>query len=146
MRASRSPRTRSGDWKSSGEGGGKLIDVGSVVDPDNRTLPVRYEVPNAERLLKVGMFADVAIETTRAEEAVAIPESALVDEDGRPVVYVLLDGEHFEKRDVELGIRDSGFVEVKAGLKAGERVVTKGAYAIRLASVSSVIPAHGHTH
>ena len=129
-----------------GEGGGKLIDVGSVVDPANRTLPVRYEVPNAERLLKVGMFADVAIETTRTEETVAVPESALVDEDGRPVVYVLLDGEHFEKRDVELGIRDSGFVEVREGLKAGERVVTKGAYAIRLAAVSSVIPAHGHTH
>ncbi len=129
-----------------GDSGGKLIDVGSVVDPDNRTLPVRYEVPNAERLLRVGMFADVAIETIRTEEALAIPESALVDEDGRPIVYVLLDGEHFQKRDVELGIRDSGFVEVKAGLKAGERVVTKGAYAIRLASVSSVIPAHGHTH
>ena len=129
-----------------GDGGGKLIDVGSVVDPTNRTLPVRYEVPNAERLLKVGMFADVAIETMRTEETVAIPESALVDEDGRPVVYVLLDGEHFERRDVELGIRDSGFVEVKEGLKAGERVVTRGAYAIRLASVSSVIPAHGHTH
>ena len=129
-----------------GEGGGKLIDVGSVVDAENRTLPVRYEVPNAERLLKVGMFADVDIETTRTEDAVAIPESALVDEDGRPVVYVLLDGEHFEKRDIELGIRDSGFVEVKEGLKVGERVVTKGAYAIRLASVSSVIPAHGHTH
>lgn len=129
-----------------GEGGGKLIDVGSVVDAGSRTLPVRYEVPNPDRLLKVGMFADVAIETLRSEYAVAIPDSSLVDEDGRPVVYVLLDGEHFEKRDVELGIRDSGYVEVKAGMKAGERVVTKGAYAIRLASVSSVIPAHGHTH
>ena len=129
-----------------GDGGGKLIDIGSVVNPENRTLAVHYEVPNPDRLLKVGMFADVAIETTRSENTVAIPESALVDEDGRPVVYVLLDGEHFEKRDVELGIRDSGFVEVKSGLKAGERVVTRGAYAIRLASVSSVIPAHGHTH
>ncbi len=129
-----------------GEGGGKLVDVGSVVDPENRTLSVRYDVPNAERLLKVGMHADVAIETLRAEDTLAIPDSALVDEDGKPVVYVLLDGEHFEKRDIELGIRDSGFVEIKSGLKAGERVVTKGAYAIRLASVSSVIPAHGHTH
>lgn len=129
-----------------GKAGGKLVDVGSVVDPENRTLSVRYEVPNEEKLLKVGMHADVDIETLRAEDTLAIPDSALVDEDGKPVVYVLLDGEHFEKRDVELGIRDSGFVEIKAGLKDGERVVTKGAYAIRLASVSSVIPAHGHTH
>jgi hypothetical protein len=75
-----------------------------------------------------------------------IPESAVVDEDGRPTAYVLLDGEHFLKRDLELGIRDTGFVQVKKGLEVGERVVTKGGYAIRLASVSSVIPAHGHAH
>ena len=129
-----------------GRDGGQLIDVGSVVDPESRTVPVRYEVPNPDRLLRAGMFADVAIETDRSEQVLAIPESAIVDEDGRPTVYVLLDGESFQKRDIELGIRDSGFVEVKQGLKEGERVVTNGAYAIRLASVSSVIPAHGHAH
>ena len=112
----------------------------------SRTLTVRYEVPNPERMLRVGMFADVAVETTRAEDVLAIPESAVVDEDGRPTAYVLLDGEHFQKRDLTLGVRDSNFVQVKEGLNDGERVVTKGGYAIRLASVSSVIPAHGHTH
>ena len=78
--------------------------------------------------------------------ALAIPESALVDEDGRPTVYVQVDGESFRKRDVELGIRDGDFVEVKQGLNEGERIVVKGGYADRLASVSAVIPAHGHTH
>ncbi|MBI3463892.1 MAG: efflux RND transporter periplasmic adaptor subunit [Planctomycetes bacterium] len=129
-----------------GRDGGQLIDIGSVVDPNSRTVPVRYEVQNPERVLRIGMFADVAIETERAEEMLAIPDSAIVDEDGRPTAYVLLDGESFQKRDLELGIRDSGYVQVKVGLKEGERVVTKGAYAIRLASVSSVIPAHGHAH
>jgi hypothetical protein len=47
---------------------------------------------------------------------------------------------------VRTGIRDSGWVEVLAGLEADERVVTFGAYAIRLSSVSGVIPAHGHAH
>ena len=129
-----------------GRDGGQLIDIGSVVDTTSRTVPVRYEIANTDRLLRVGMFADVAIETARTEDVLAIPESAIVDEDGRPTVYVLLDGESFQKRDVELGIRDSGFVEVKKGLSEADRVVTKGAYAIRLASVSSVIPAHGHAH
>lgn len=129
-----------------GEGAGRLVDVGLVVDPDSRTVPVRYELLNPDGLLRVGLSADVAIETERAEEAIAIPESAVVDEDERPTAYVLLDGEHFQKRDLVLGLRDSGFVQVKDGLKTGERVVTKGAYAIRLASVSAVIPAHGHTH
>jgi RND family efflux transporter MFP subunit len=129
-----------------GRDGGQLIDIGSVVDTNSRTVPVRYEVSNPDRLLRVGMFAEVAIETERIEETLAIPESALVDEDGRPIAYVELEGETFQKRDLVLGIRDSGFVEVKQGLEAGERIVTKGAYAIRLASVSSVIPAHGHAH
>ncbi|OJW27346.1 MAG: hypothetical protein BGO49_27570 [Planctomycetales bacterium 71-10] len=129
-----------------GNGGGTLIDVGSVVDEATRTVPVRYEVSNPDRLLKVGMLVDVGIETARAEDALAIPESAVVDEDGRPVAYVELDGESFQKRDLELGLRDSGFVQVKSGIEEGERVVTKGGYAIRLSSVSSVIPAHGHAH
>jgi membrane fusion protein, heavy metal efflux system len=129
-----------------GRGGGKLIDVGSVVDPGSRTVPVRYEIENPDRLLKAGMFLEVGIETARAEDTLAIPESAIVDEDGRPTAYVELEGEAFQKQDLELGLRDSGFVQVKQGLKEGERVVTKGAYAIRLASVSAVIPAHGHAH
>jgi len=129
-----------------GGDGGKLIDVGSVVDPQSRTILVRYEIPNADRCLRVGLLADVAIETGRVREAVAVPESAIVQEDGRPIAYVLLDGESFQKRDLELGLKDGGMVQVKRGLEPGERVVVKGAYAIRLSSVSGAIPAHGHSH
>lgn len=129
-----------------GAGGGRLIDVGKVVDPGSRTVPVRYEIANPEGLLRIGLFAEVGIETARTHETLAIPVSALVDEDGRPTAYVQLDGESFQKRDLELGIRDGDFVEVKQGLREGDRVVVKGGYAIRLASVSAVIPAHGHTH
>lgn len=129
-----------------GNGGGQLVDVGKVVDADSRTVAVRYEIPNPDHQLRIGLFADVGIETARTSETLAIPESAFVDEDGRPTVYVQVDGESFQKRDVELGIRDGDFVEVKQGLQEGERVVVKGGYAIRLASVSAVIPAHGHAH
>ena len=80
------------------------------------------------------------------EEALVVPVSALVDEDGRAVAFVQVSGETFEKRDLTLGIRDGAFVQVLSGLAEGERVVTKGAYAIRLASVSTTIPAHGHAH
>ncbi len=76
----------------------------------------------------------------------AVPDSALVEEGGRFIVFVQLGGETFDKRDVTLGLRDGNWVQVLAGLKEGERIVTKGAYAIRLASVSGVIPAHGHAH
>ena len=91
-----------------GRDGGKLIDVGSVVDTQSRTLTVRYEISNPDRLFRIGMFADVAIETAVAEETLAIPESAVVDEDGLPTAYVQLDGEAFQRRDLELGIADGG--------------------------------------
>jgi multidrug efflux pump subunit AcrA (membrane-fusion protein) len=129
-----------------GQGGGTLIDVGSVVDPDSRTVPVRYEIPNPGHTLRVGLLADVAIETRVARGIVAVPESAIVEEEGRPIAYVLIDGESFQKRDLELGLKGHGLVEGKKGVEPGERVVVAGAYAIRLSSVSGVIPAHGHTH
>lgn len=129
-----------------GQGGGTLIDVGSVVDSDSRTVPVRYEIPNPDHALRVGLLVEVAIETRIVKAAVAVPESAIVEEDGRPIAYILLDGESFQKRDLELGLRGHGLVEVRKGIEPGERVVVSGAYAIRLSSVSGVIPAHGHTH
>jgi len=66
-----------------------------------------------------------------------------VEEDGRPIAFVQVGGETFQKRDLALGIRDGNWVQVLSGIAEGERVVTKGAYAVRLASVSSAIPAHG---
>jgi RND family efflux transporter MFP subunit len=127
-------------------GGGKLLFLGPEVDAATRCVPLVYEVPNPMGALRVGMSLTVHVETERAEAALAVPETALVDEEGRAVAFVQLAGETFERRDLKLGIRDSGFVQVLGGLAAGERVVTKGAYAVRLASVSTSLPAHGHSH
>jgi multidrug efflux pump subunit AcrA (membrane-fusion protein) len=127
-------------------GGGRLIDVGAIVDPDTRTVPIRYEVPNKDRTLRVGMFADLLVETNRKQTALAVPKDAVVDEGGEVVVYVQRSGETFERRRVEVGIRDANQVEIRNGLAAGDRVATKGAYTIRLSTMSSAIPAHGHAH
>ncbi|MHB8972706.1 MAG: efflux RND transporter periplasmic adaptor subunit [Pirellulaceae bacterium] len=127
-------------------GGGRLIDVGAVIDPDTRTVPIRYEVPNQDGRLRVGMFADLLVETNRRQMALAVPKEAAVDEGGEVVVYLQLGGETFERRRVEVGIRDANQVEICKGLTAGDRVATKGAYSIRLSTLSSSIPAHGHAH
>ena len=127
-------------------GGGRLIDVGAVVDPDTRTVPIRYEVPNKDGTLRVGMFADLLVETNRKQTALAVPKDAVVDEGGEVVAYVQRGGETFERRRVEVGIRDANQVEIRNGLAAGDRVATKGAYTIRLSTMSSAIPAHGHAH
>jgi RND family efflux transporter MFP subunit len=129
-----------------GGGGGRLVNIASIVDPETRTLSVVYEMPNPEGLFRAGMFANVYLETRTATNVAALPEKAIVKDNGRPTAYVLVDGENFQRRDLEVGVRDNGFVEVKAGVTEGERVVTKGAYAIKLASLSPASFGHGHGH
>jgi multidrug efflux pump subunit AcrA (membrane-fusion protein) len=129
-----------------GPGAGRLVFVGGVVDSESRTVLVRYEVPNKEGLLRVGMFADVMIETDRRAGAIAVPEPAVVDDGGETIVYVQTGGESFERRPVRLGIRDGTDIEIRRGLARGERVVTDGAYAIRLSTLAGGVPEHHHHH
>jgi cobalt-zinc-cadmium efflux system membrane fusion protein len=129
-----------------GAGGGKLISLGLEVDSATRTVPLLYELPNSDGLFRVGQMATLHVETSNAQAALAVPDSALVEEGGWFVAYVQLSGETFEKRELRLGIRDGEWVQVLSGLSAGERVVTRGAYAIRLSTATGAIPAHGHAH
>jgi RND family efflux transporter MFP subunit len=129
-----------------GDGAGRVVFLAPEVDPSTRTAALVYEVNNPEGLLRIGMSLNLYVETTSVEDALALPVSALVDEDGRATAYVQVSGETFQKRDLAVGIRDGDFVQVLSGVSEGEHVVTKAAYAIRLSSVSSSIPAHGHAH
>lgn len=78
--------------------------------------------------------------------ALALPRMALIEEQGHHFAYVQTGGELYEKREVSLGATDGDHVEIRSGLKAGEWVVTRGAYRIKLASVSGALPEHGHSH
>jgi len=129
-----------------GEMKGRVVHFGRIVDPESRTIVLRYEAANPDGLLCAGMFADVFLETERAAGAVAVPEDAIVMDNGQPVAFVLVGGETFQKRRLELGIRDGRFVEVLDGIEAGERVVTEGAYVVRLASASPTSFGEGHVH
>ena len=68
-----------------------------------------------------------------------VPESALVDDAGRPIVFVQREGETFERRAVTLGARAGNIVQVLDGVKSGDRVVTRGAFLVRLASLSTQV-------
>ena len=128
------------------ENGGRLVDIGAEIDVDTRTVPIRYEVTNRDRLLRVGMFAELLLETQRSQNALSVPAIAVLDEAGETVVYVQSSGEAFERRHVQIGIRDADFVEIIQGLSAGERVATKGAYSVKLATLSKQTIGHGHAH
>lgn len=123
-----------------------LIARGGRIDPRSQTLSVIYAVDNASARLPVGAFARVHLASGEERKALAVPETALVDDSGVFVVFVQLEGESFERRAVRLGARDRGYVEVLGGVSAGEHVVTRGAWSVKLAASSGSIPAHGHAH
>jgi RND family efflux transporter MFP subunit len=126
---------------------GRKISVSSSLNLANRTVPVYFEFSNPQNKIKVGMYAEVFIKNGDKQECISIPESAIIDEDGMHTVYVEVEGEAFEKRILKTGISEGGYIQVLEGLKEGERVVTKGAYQVRLAALSpeSAI-GQGHVH
>ena len=125
---------------------GRLISVGSIVDPESRTLKIIHELDNRSRKLAIGQAVSVRLFSQASQESPVIPAAALIDDNGRPVVYLQRGGESFERRPVTLGNRQDNRVQITAGLSAGERVVTRGAFLIRLASKSTEGAAHGHAH
>jgi multidrug efflux pump subunit AcrA (membrane-fusion protein) len=126
--------------------GGRLVHIGREVDPAARTVPVRFELSNPDGILRAGMFADVFLTTATAVEAPALPRSAVVTDRGQAVAFVLLDGETFERRVLELGIRDGEWIEVRSGVTPGERVVSFGATLVKLASANPDAFGAGHAH
>jgi cobalt-zinc-cadmium efflux system membrane fusion protein len=124
----------------------RRIAVGSVVDERTRTAPVLFAVDNAEGRLRVGQSALVRIASGPAVTGLAVPLEAILDDGGRPVVFVHVEGEAFARRVLTLGPRDRTHALVTAGLTEGERVVVRGAYEVKLASSSGAVPAHGHAH
>lgn len=125
---------------------GKLVTIGRVVDPRTRTVPVIFEVDNRAGKLRIGNFTRTIIATGAPRKALAIPDSAIVDDAGKAIAFVMIEGEAFERRPLRLGIRSNGWSQVLDGVAAGEHVVTKGAYEIKLASATGAVPAHGHVH
>jgi cobalt-zinc-cadmium efflux system membrane fusion protein len=125
---------------------GRLVSLGRVVDPRTRTVPMIFALDNRTLGLAVGQAVSLHLLADQAPPRPVVPVEALVDDGGRPVVYVQAEGETFERRPVTLGPRAGGVVQVLDGVKAGERVVTTGAYLVRLASLSTSAPAHGHVH
>ncbi|MFV1988895.1 MAG: efflux RND transporter periplasmic adaptor subunit, partial [Gemmatimonadota bacterium] len=123
----------------------RVVSVGSVIDPETRTLPVYLAISNLDGSLKVGMLAEGRLLIGAPVSGVAIPTSAIQDEDGLSVAYVKLGGEAFQRRVLTLGPSDGLWTIVRSGVGPGEHVVTVGAYQVRLASLGDAeISEHSH--
>jgi membrane fusion protein (multidrug efflux system) len=108
---------------------GKVGSVDPRIDPTSRSVTVRALLPNSEGLLKPGMFMTVRL-ASEQRAAVVIPEEALVPEQARQFVYVPAEGKA-SKREIRIGRRQPGRVEVLEGLREGERVVVEGTLKLR---------------
>lgn len=119
---------------------GRLVTIGNVVDPTNRTVTVIYEVANAQQKLKLGMFAEVRIPTGKIERALVIPAQAVLEEEGRSFVYIETEPGVYRRREITIGRREGDIVMVTSGVKAGEKVVTVGAETLRSEASKGQIP------
>ncbi len=125
----------------------RLVAIGDVIDPARRTVPVTFAVSNPDRALKIGALASGWIAVGDPEQGLAVPTQAVREEDGVPVVYVQTGGELFERRVLTLGPTDGRWTIVWGGVSQGERVVTMGAYQVRLAALNpDAVSDHGHPH
>ena len=125
---------------------GRLVSTGKVLDPQSRTLPMTFAFDNRARGIPVGQAISLYLLMDPTAPRPVVPAVAVVDDAGRPIVFVQREGETFERRAVTLGPRSGDLVQITEGVKTGDRVVTKGAYLVRLASLSTLVPAHGHVH
>ncbi len=109
---------------------GELAAIGAEIDPVSRAADVFARVENPDGLLRPGMFVNIALVTGVDEDAVLVPESALVIEGNRVEAFVVEDGKATRRR-VRLASRMSGLVEIAEGIVAGEVVVTGGVQKLR---------------
>src|SRR5881296_2679525 len=124
---------------------GRLINIGSVVDEQTRATTAVFEVDNASGDLKIGMQANLRLGAGQKASVLLVPKESVLDNEGKKIVYVMLSGEEFERRDVVVGDEYGDKVAIVSGVKPGERVVTQGAYQLKLQELRPA-NAGAHTH
>ena len=124
---------------------GRLLSYGKSSDTNAFYIPVTFEFDNKGAIIP-GSFVEIYLLTAPMENVISVPTSALIEEQGIYSVFVKEHEEAYRKVPVTLGADNGKEVQILSGLKAGDEVVTEGAYQIKLASASNAIPAHTHNH
>jgi cobalt-zinc-cadmium efflux system membrane fusion protein len=103
-----------------------IVYIGPTVDPSTRRVEVRAVVDNAAQKLKPEMFATFRIQTGADVTAPAVPVSAIVQDGPKKSLWVVQQGQEAVRREVQTGLEQDGYVQILAGVQAGERIVTDG--------------------
>ena len=109
---------------------GKVVGIDTRVDPVSRSVAVRAEIANQDGVLRAGMLMTVEV-LKNQRVSLAVPEQSLVPLNDQQYVYVVTADMKAERREVKIGTRIPGIVEVVSGLRAGENVVVDGTIRLR---------------
>lgn len=104
---------------------GKVSEVGTVKDDKTGMYTVRVSIDNPDGKLKIGMFADITLNTQNVSGAVIIPNNSIIQDEDKYYVYVVK-GDTAEKKEIKTGISNDEYTQVKSGLEKGEKVIVSG--------------------
>jgi cobalt-zinc-cadmium efflux system membrane fusion protein len=114
---------------------GTIAYIGSFVDPNTRTTPVRIVTANPGGLLKKDMFVDAVVRTSTQNNILVVPVAAVLrDDKNEPIVYVQAEPGKFTQRSVATGPQQNGLVAVTSGLQEGETIVSDGSLFLQFAN------------
>jgi membrane fusion protein, heavy metal efflux system len=136
----------SSQWQHIKKANEKLVSIGNALEPGKHHLiPVFFRLNAVEDLME-GSMSEVRLSVGHGESGLLVPKEALLEDFGKYSVIVQHNGESYEQRNVRIGRSNGKEVEILEGLSEGERVVTKGVYQVKMASMSGQVPGHGHAH
>jgi cobalt-zinc-cadmium efflux system membrane fusion protein len=118
---------------------GRVRSINAALDAASNTAPARIEIANPGDLLRANMFVSVEIAADLGREGITIPASAVQQTETGSIAFVRRADDRFERRDLSLGTQRSDWVEVKAGISAGETVVTQGSFGLKAILLDSLL-------
>jgi cobalt-zinc-cadmium efflux system membrane fusion protein len=122
---------------------GRVAYIPDQIDPRSGTARVRCEVPNPDGALRANMFITVDIRSPQGRNVIMVPDAALQNIDGKPVVFTPAGPGKFKRHVVRLGLRSDGFTEIVEGLAANASIVTDGSFWLKAKLTESSIPDEG---
>lgn len=125
---------------------GRLVSIGKSSVGNSFYTPINFEFDNVGNVIE-GSFVEVYLKSQIINNTLILPVSALIEEQGHFFVFVQQEhDDEYIKKEVKIGGTDGINREIISGINEGDKVVTKGAYALKLASISGAMPEHSHEH
>lgn len=120
---------------------GSITYVAPIIDPHTRTAVARVPVANPEGLVRANMYGQAKIAAGASRSSVALPRAAIQRAGDVHLAFVRITNDEYETRRVKLGIADAEAIEILAGVRAGEEVVTTGSFLLKTETLKSSIGA-----